>query len=499
MAWLRANWPGLALGAVVLAAVLAASSGVVGLAWDDGVYVAAGQALAHGRGYILANRIGDQAVPLYPAGYPLLVSLAWLVAGTQSATFAVLAVLSGLCVSAAAFLWWRLLRDALSPGTAVLLVAVPALSYATLLTGELRMADAPYVLLVAAAAALWRQSLESRWTMLALVLVAAAALPLRTAGAVLPLAVALLLLVRRRWVPALAVVLLVGALQILLAGLLRSPEPSYAEIVRAAWAQGGAGLDILRANLGGDLWTSIAALVAPPLVYSSVVQRLAQGAAALRLLYVLAIWFVCLAVAAGGWRRLRAERWEVGDLTFVGAVALIFVMPLGMLPRFLVPVGPVLALWAWEGAGSLGARWARGARVVLLVVLALTAVEAVRHVRNQPKVFRDRAAAYAAAGGAARGWLGRSGLIAAEFPETLWFEDGLRAVSTTTPLENVQTARAGLEAARQRLLPVARGCLLDTRSFPVSRELFEAYAAPPGAVVLGGPDARYVRVVCWGR
>jgi hypothetical protein len=103
MAWLRANWPGLALAVVVLGAVAAASSGVVGLAWDDGVYVAAGQALAHGKGYLLANRIGDQTVPLYPAGYPLLVALVWLAAGTPSAVFAVLAVVSALCVSVAAF------------------------------------------------------------------------------------------------------------------------------------------------------------------------------------------------------------------------------------------------------------------------------------------------------------------------------------------------------------------------------------------------------------
>jgi len=498
MTWFRANWPGLALGAVVLAAVLAASSGVVGLAWDDGVYVAAGQALAHGKGYLLANRIGDQAVPLYPAGYPLLVALAWLVAGSQSATFAALALFSGLCVSIAVFLWWRILRDVTSPGTAALLVAVPALSYTALLTGELRMADAPYVLLVAAAAALWRRSLESRWAMLALVLVAGAAVPFRTAGVVLPLAVALLLLVRRRWAPALAVVAAAGALHAVLLLTLRTPEPSYAEIVRAAWAHGGAGFDILRANLSRDVWTSVAALVAPPIIYSSVVQRLVHGAGALRFVYALAVWFICLAVAAGGWRRLRAERWEVGDLTFVGAVALIFVMPLGMLPRFLVPVGPVLALWAWEGAGALGARWSKGLRVALLLVLAFTAVEAVRHVRSQPRVFRERAAAYAAAGEAARVWLGRRGLIAAEFPETLWFEDGVRAVSTTTPLENVQTAQVGLDAARRRLEPIARGCLLDTQTFPVSGEVFDAYAARPGAVVLGGLDRRYVRAVCWG-
>lgn len=499
MAWLRRNWPGLALGAAVLVAALAASSHVVGLAWDDGVYVAAGQSLAHGAGYLLANRVGDQAVSLYPAGYPLLVALAWLVAGSPAALSA-LSAFSALCVGAAAFLWWRLIRDEV-PGacTTTLLVAVPALSYATLLTGELRMADAPYALLVAAAASLWRRALESRREMAALVAVAALAVTLRTAGAVLPIAVALLLVSRRRWTAAAATGALAVVLHVALHVVLRPPEPSYLEVIRVAWAHGGAGLAVLGATLGRDLWTSVAALVTPPLVYSSAVQRVVQGAWALRAAYALAVGLVCLAVAAGGWRRLRADRWEVGDLVLVGAVALVFVMPVGMLPRFLVPVGPVLALWAWEGTGARGRRWSVAAVGALTVVVALTAAEAVRHVRSQPRVLAERAAAYNAAGRAARAWLGPAGIVAAEFPEALWFETGLRAVSTTTPLENEQADEAGFESAERRLAPVTRGCLLDTRNFPVSRELFAAYMLHPDAVVLPGLDARWVRVVCWGR
>ncbi|HVM42819.1 MAG TPA: glycosyltransferase family 39 protein, partial [Gemmatimonadales bacterium] len=276
MTWLRENRLGLALACVVLVAALAASSRVTGLAWDDGVYVAAGQSLAAGHGYVLADRIGDQSVPLYPAGYPLVVALVWRLVGSQAAALGVLALISALSVAAAAFLWWRVLREEVSSRMAALLVAVPALSYATLITGELRMADAPYALLVAAAATLWRRALESRRAMAALVVVAALAVPLRTAGAVLPIAVALLLVARRRWWPAAGVLAASVALHLVLGLALRPPDPSYLEVVRVAWAAGGSGLETLRATLGGDLWTSLVALVAPPLVYSSAVQRLAH-------------------------------------------------------------------------------------------------------------------------------------------------------------------------------------------------------------------------------
>jgi len=497
MPWVRENRLGLALACVVLVAALAASSRVTGLAWDDGVYVAAGHALAAGRGYVLADRIGNQAVPLYPAGYPLIVALVWRLVGSQGATLAGLALLSALSVAAAAFLWWRVLREAVTARTAALLVAVPALSYATLLTGELRMADAPYALLVAAAAALWRRALESRRAMAALIVTATLAVPLRTAGAVLPIAVALLLVARRRWWPAAGAVAAAAGLYLALGLTLRPPEPSYLEVVRVAWAAGGSGLETLRATLGGDLWTSIVAMVAPPLVYSSAIQRAAHGALALHAAYVLAVAAIVFAAAWGGWRRLAVDRWAVGDLVLVGAVALIFVVPVGMLPRFLVPVGPVLALWLWERTGARGGRWATAAGAVLAVLLALTMVEAVRHVRSQPRILAARGAAYAAAGHAARAWLGARGLVAAEFPEALWLETGLRSVSTNAALEIMETPRAALAEAAGELGPVTRGCLLDTGHFPVWGRLFFDFEGRPGAQVLPGLDGRYVRVVCW--
>ena len=163
-----------------------------------------------------------------------------------------------------------------------------------------------------------------------------------------------------------------------------------------------------------------------------------------------------------------------------------------------MPFGPVIALWAWRGLGAPAAGgWAVIGRAAVAAVAVLTALEAVRHVRTEPRALLERASAYAAAGSAAQRWLGGTGLIAAEFPETLWFEDSLRTVSTTTPLENVQTAEAGLAATRRRLDPITRGCLLDTGLFPVSREMLAAFRTRQGAVTLPGLDERYVRAVCW--
>jgi hypothetical protein len=494
--WVRSNWQGLALALVALAFMLAASSRVVGLAWDDGVYVAAGQALAHGNGYVLANRAGPQGVPLFPPGYPLLVALVWLLCGAQSIALATLSVLSTLCVSASWYLWWRILRAEHGGRTAALLVAVPALSYAALATGETRMADAPYVLLVAVAAALWHGAGRSRWASAGLIAAAALAVPLRSAGAALTLAVMLLLLSRRRWVQALLVLVLAICSATLARALLGAPDLSYLDLLPAAWGDGGAGWSILVDNGLRGIWEAAASFVAPPLIYSGAVQRLAHGGAVPMTVYGLLIAAICAATVSGGWRRLAEGRWAVGDLALPLAVSLVFVVPLGMAPRLLVAFGPVLALWAWEGTAVARPRLAAGVRVALGAVLVGTLIEAARHAQTAAQVHRRQAAAYADAGAAARRWLGQGGLIAGEFPELLWFEQGTRSASSVTPLENVMALDAGVAAGRRRLDAIARGCLLDTSTFPASRALFEANAVRSNAVALrdlGG----YVRVVCW--
>lgn len=136
-------------------ATVAAGSRVVGFGWD-GVYVAAGEWLSRGKGYVLANRVGDQTVPTFLPGYPLIAALFWSACGKASLTIAALGLFSALCVGTVWLLRWTTLRVEYPPPLATLLVAIPAMSYGALSVGEVRMADAPYALLVAVAAALWR-------------------------------------------------------------------------------------------------------------------------------------------------------------------------------------------------------------------------------------------------------------------------------------------------------------------------------------------------------
>jgi len=496
-------------GAVLAVAALAYSP-VVGFAWDDGVYVASGQALARGEGYLLPGRAGYQAVPTFPPGYPLIASLPWLVLGSAPATLLALSAFGALCAAAAAYLWWRFARGEHGPAVAALLVGIPALSYASLRVATLRMSDAPCALLVAAAATLWGADQPhgrlARGRMLALAAVAAAAPALRSAGAVLPIAVLLLLLARRRWAWAAGLACAAAAVQLALGVLLRQPQPSYAELTRAAWADGGAGWPILVATWGRQVWEALGSLLAPPLLYSGAVHGLVTSLGAARAAHVTALAAIGAAVLCGGWLRLREGRWHPGDLALAGALALPFVTPLGMDPRFLVPYGPVLALWAFAAlrrgvalARPGAAPALRGAIAWLLaLILAGTAAQAVRFALRTPWPAGARAAAYLRAAGAARAWLGRGGLVVAEFPETLWLIGGARAVSTTSPLENVLAPEEAAAEVRRRVGAVARGCLLDTRTFPTSRAVFEEMAARSGAVTLPAAYEPHARVVCWG-
>jgi len=495
-------------GAVLGVAALAYSP-VVGFAWDDGVYVASGQALARGDGYVLANRVGYQTVPSFAPGYPLLASVVWLVLGSARATLLALSALGASCAAAAAYLWWRIARREHGPAVGALLVGIPALSYASLRVATLRMSDAPYALIVVAATTLWGAEDSSRLLstrrLLALVAIAAAAAPLRSAGAVLPVAVFLLLLARRRWAWAAGLACAAIAVQLAIGALLRQPQPSYAELTRAAWADGGAWWPVFAATWGGHVWEALGSLVAPPLLYSGAVHELMTSLGAVRVAYVVALVAIGGAVLCGGWLRLREGLWHPGDLALLGALALPFVAPLGMDPRFLVPYGPVVALWAFaalrRGADLMSPRPGRLLRratlALLTLMLAGTAAQAVRFVRGAPPAAAARAAAYLRAAGAARTWLGRGGLVVAEFPETLWLMGGERAISTTSPLENVLVPDAAVDEVRHRVGAVAHGCLLDTRTFPTSRIVFEEMAARPGAVTLPAADALLVRVVCW--
>jgi hypothetical protein len=71
--------PGLAGVAVFLAALWAQTDAMVGVFYDDGLYVALGKALAEGRGYVSLHLPGEPPAVHYPPLYPAALAALWRV------------------------------------------------------------------------------------------------------------------------------------------------------------------------------------------------------------------------------------------------------------------------------------------------------------------------------------------------------------------------------------------------------------------------------------
>lgn len=492
---LRGDAPGIAIAATVFVLATAGASGVVGFRWDDGIYRVAGESLASGTGYHLPNRVGDQSVPQYPPGYPLIVAAVHTLTSQPRAATVALGLISALCVAAASLIWWRVLRRELGTPLATLCTATSALCYETISTGESQMSDAPFALLVAVAAALGHVPPGKSRTA-SLIAVAALAPLLRSAGIALALAIAIHLLRRRETrLAAASVAATLGA--VLVSQIAFAPaSPSYADLFRAAWGPDGRGWERIGFGLVGELPQSAAAFVVPPLVYSGAVRRLAEASMAGHIGFAAALAGILGLVLAGGVRRWRAGVWSIMDWALMVTPPMLVAAGLGMDPRYYQGVGAVLALWFAAGIGLLPTR----VRTVVLVGAALAAVgagaESARHAAGSARLARERRADYLATAATANAWLGGRGTIVAEFSELLWIERRIRAAPLITVYQTVLRLGASTREVEARMRPLARGCLLHSGTFAVAAPVFAARAARPGAIVLRSRD-RGTAAVCW--
>ena len=105
----------IALAAVVLGVVLIyllRMDRVVGLYGDDAWYVLLAKALATGQGYTLTNSPSAQIMPLYPPGFPFLLSLLWRVSGAFPQNVWLLKSLSVVAMFAVGLVvYWHFHRD----------------------------------------------------------------------------------------------------------------------------------------------------------------------------------------------------------------------------------------------------------------------------------------------------------------------------------------------------------------------------------------------------
>ena len=196
------------VAAVALAVALAAvPNWPAGVFQDDGIYVILGKALATGEGYRYLNLPGAPYATHYPPGYPLFLALLWKISPQFPQNVAVFTFANAGFLALAAFATFRFSSERLrlsTLGSALVAVAgtvsVPALIFGVFVLSEpMFMALLMLVLIYAervADRANWRNALF-------LGLAGGALAMVRTTAMFIIPAFALVLLFRRRLVPAL--------------------------------------------------------------------------------------------------------------------------------------------------------------------------------------------------------------------------------------------------------------------------------------------------------
>jgi len=209
----NANAVGALIAAIALAVAFSAiPNWPVGVFQDDGIYVVLGKALSSGEGYRYLNLPGAPYATHYPPGYPLFLALLWRLSPEFPQNVALFTFANTGFLALTAFVAFRFAQSRLELPTlgaaAVALagsVSLPALSVGVFALSEpMFMALVIVVLLIAE-----RAADRGSWGDALMAGVAAGALTMvRTAGVFVVPALALVLLMRRRY---LAAVCTVGA------------------------------------------------------------------------------------------------------------------------------------------------------------------------------------------------------------------------------------------------------------------------------------------------
>lgn len=204
-----------AVGAIVAAIALAIALVAVpnwpaGVFQDDGIYVILGKSLASGQGYRYLNLPGAPYATHYPPGYPLFLALLWKISPQFPQNVGLFTFANAAFLALAAFATFRFSRERLALstlGSAIVAVAgtvsMPALIFGVFVLSE-PMFMALLVLLL-----IWAERDAGRvtWRSALFIGLAGGALAMvrTTAMFVMP-AFALVLLFRRKLVPALCAV-----------------------------------------------------------------------------------------------------------------------------------------------------------------------------------------------------------------------------------------------------------------------------------------------------
>jgi hypothetical protein len=202
---------GVLVAAVALAiAFIAIPNWPAGVFQDDGIYVVLGKALASGEGYRYLNLPGAPYATHYPPGYPLFLAMLWKLSPQFPQNVALFTFANACFLALAAFAAFRFGRDRLglsTLGSATVGVAgtvsMPALIFGVFVLSEPMFMALLMLLLIYAE----RVAERAEWRTALFVGLAGGALAMvRTTGMFVVPAFALVLLLRRKFVPALCAV-----------------------------------------------------------------------------------------------------------------------------------------------------------------------------------------------------------------------------------------------------------------------------------------------------
>jgi hypothetical protein len=192
------------VGAIALAAGLAVVEPYpVGVVHDDAMYVILARSLASGEGYRFLNLPGAPAATHFPPGYPALLALVSVIAPQFPASVIVFKALNALFLAGAAVLIARFARErAVSEGWSLALGGVTAVSIPLLVLGSMVLSEPFFLALLLLLLPALESLVESRASIVRLARLGAAVgvcTLVRSHGIALVPAVAIVLLLRRRW------------------------------------------------------------------------------------------------------------------------------------------------------------------------------------------------------------------------------------------------------------------------------------------------------------
>lgn len=405
-AFADARVAGVIVATIALAIALAAiPNWPVGVFQDDGIYVVLGKALSSGAGYRYLNLPGAPYATHYPPGYPLFLAILWKLSPQFPQNVAVFTFANAGFLGLAAYLAFRFSRSQLrlsTLGSGVVgiagTVSIPAIIFGVFVLSEpMFMALLLLVLMYAE-----RQVAECGWREALFVGLAGGALAMvRTTGMFVVPAFALVLLLRRRFVPA-AFAALGCAVFVVPWNLWVSAHGSEIPAVLLgkygpydAWLS-----NAIRAHGAPFVWDVIVRNLRA--LYGMLWVMFTGGESSPKLLHVPAALAAAVVLALGA--RRMAKRAPVTSWFLAAYMALVIVWPFEP-TRFVWALLPIFAAMLALGIASIVGQapvfsWQRLARVASLAACALLvggfAMYNVNGVRQQwrdsvPRVTAARA------------------------------------------------------------------------------------------------------------